>query len=53
MQIPKGILLELERDASKKGTEIVIVNHNTKTNEEGNGVQVFCYDDGRIEVIIV
>ncbi len=53
MELPKNIFMEVERDASKKGTEIVIVNHNTKTKEEGNGVQVFCYDDGKIEVILI
>ncbi len=53
MNLPKNISMEVERDASIKATEIVIVNHDIKTNKEGNGVQLLCYEDGRIAVIVV
>lgn len=45
--VPKSISIEFERDASLRGTEVVIINDGPKGE---HGVKLVCYDNGEIQV---
>ncbi len=48
-QVGKNILVEFERDASLRATEVLVINQD-RNGHECQGVKMICYDSGKMEV---
>ena len=48
--VPSNIAIEFERDASIRGVEIIIINHDRDGNE-GEGVKLIAQDNGTFKYV--
>lgn len=46
--VPSNIVIEFQRDASIRGTEVLIFNRD-RNGHDVHGVKLTCYDNGKIE----
>ena len=49
--VPSNITIEFERNASIRGTEVLVVNRN-RAGEDVDAVKVLCFDNGKIGQIV-